>query len=144
MPPAIISASKPARLKPVAPFDRDPAIAVMQAFDRDTGEPIDVSQLLTYAEALASYHVSPEDKFENGAPADVGPTKRRHLRIAKVGLIGKEANRVGDAGEEDPTSEAVVVFGAGGGGRGGKGGTRSPRNGRRKLPGKLPTKLRES
>lgn len=99
------------RVHPIAPFDRDPAKAVEKAFDRDTGRPIDQSELRTYAEALALYHVSPEEKFENGGPADVGPTVRRHLLITRIGLIGKEANKVGEAGDEDGESEAVAEFG---------------------------------
>ena len=68
------------------------------------------SELRTYAEALALYHVSAEEKFENGGPADVGPTVRRHLHVKKIGLIGKEANQVGEAGEEDGESIAVMEF----------------------------------
>lgn len=98
------------RVSPIAPFDRDPAKAVAKAFDRNTGRRIDLSELRTYAEALALYHVSAEEKFGNGGPADVGPTVRRHLHITKTGLIGKEANQVGEAGEEDGESEAVVEF----------------------------------
>ncbi len=102
--------TKAKRVRPIAPFDRDAAKAVAKAFDRDTGDPIDPSELRTYSEALASYHVSPEEKFENGGPADTGPTVRRHLRITRIGLIGKEANKVGEAGEEDGESEAVAEF----------------------------------
>jgi hypothetical protein len=83
---------------------------VEKAFDRATSAKVDPSELRTYAEALALYHVSAEEKFENGGPADVGPTRRRHLHITLVGVIGKEANQVGEAGEEDGESEAVVEF----------------------------------
>lgn len=98
------------RVSPIAPFDRDPATAVAGAFDRETGRKIELSELRTFAEAIALYHVSAEEKFENGGPADVGPTVRRHLHIVRVGLIGKEANKVGEAGEEDGESEAVAEF----------------------------------
>ncbi|MEQ1610150.1 MAG: hypothetical protein ABL956_14450 [Hyphomonadaceae bacterium] len=104
--------TKEKQVRPIAPFDSDPAKAVGKAFDRETGRAIDPSELRTYREALASYHVSPEEKFENGGPADTGPTVRRHLRITRIGLIGKEANKVGEAGEEDGESEAVAEFGS--------------------------------
>ncbi len=100
--------TKERRVRPIAPFGRDPAKAVAKAFDRDTDRHIDPSELRTYAEALAPYHASPEEKFDNGGPADVGPTVRRHLQITRIGLIGKEADKVGDSGEEDGESEAVV------------------------------------
>jgi len=98
------------RVSPIAPFDRDPATAVAKAFDRETGRAVDPSELRTYAEALALYHASAEEKFKNGGPADTGTTIRRHLQITQIGLIGKEANQVGEAGEEDPESEAVAEF----------------------------------
>ena len=59
------------RVRPIAPFNRVPAKAAEEAFDRETGKRVEPSELLTYAEALNSYHVSPENKFENGGPADV-------------------------------------------------------------------------
>ncbi|MBB36984.1 MAG: hypothetical protein CME88_16940 [Hirschia sp.] len=97
-------------LKPVAPFERNPGIAVSKAFDRDTDEPISRDQLKTYAQVLTFYHLSPEDKFENGGPVDIGLTRRRHVRVTAIKLIGKEANKVGDFGEEDPASAAMVEF----------------------------------
>ena len=80
--------------KPIAPFERDPAKAAAQAFDRQTGEPVPLSMLRTYADDLARYHVSPEWKFENGEFLDTGETKRRHIRADKIRLIGKESNAV--------------------------------------------------
>ena len=44
---------KPARLKPVAPFDRDHEKAIASAFDRDTGEPVPASSLKSYADTLS-------------------------------------------------------------------------------------------
>ncbi|MDQ7076830.1 MAG: hypothetical protein Q9M45_03160 [Robiginitomaculum sp.] len=96
--------------KPSAPFERDPAKAVSLAFDRITGEPVDQSMLKTYAEALANYHLHPEDKFEGGDYYDSGETRRRHVKAETVGLIGKEANHVGEGGEVDPTGDGVMEF----------------------------------
>jgi hypothetical protein len=102
--------SKTRKPKPIAPFERDPLIAVSKAFDRETGEPVAPHALKSYQAALQLYHNSPEDKFENGGPADFGQTVRRHLRIKAIRLIGKEANRVDDVGAPDPVSEACVEF----------------------------------
>lgn len=96
--------------KPVAPFSRDPSRAFHKAFDRVTGEPVDGVELKTYAEALAQYHLSTEDKFLNGEAYDCGRTERRHVVATGFVLIGKEANHVGDFGEADPIAEAVQVF----------------------------------
>ncbi len=103
--------AKAADPKPIAPFETDPARAVAQAFDRVTGDPIDPRQLKTYAEALFNYHLSSEDKFENGEFLDRGKTARRHIRAESVRLIGKEANKVGESGEADPLEcNAVASF----------------------------------
>jgi hypothetical protein len=87
--------------KPIAPFDPDPEKAVAKTFDRVTGESIDPTQLMTCAKALAQYHLSSEDKFEGGVFTDQGETQRRHVNAESFILIGKEANKVGDSGEEE-------------------------------------------
>ena len=94
--------------KPIAPFDTDPEKAVEHAFDRVTGKPINPSQLKTYAEVLAQYHLSTEDKFENGEFLDQGETQRRHVIAESFVLIGKEANKVGKSGEEEPSSSGQI------------------------------------
>jgi hypothetical protein len=62
-------------------------------FDRDTSAPIVNGTLKTYRQALAQYHLSPESKFVNGEPFDIGPTQRRHVKAIAIHHIGKEANR---------------------------------------------------
>ena len=47
----------------------------------------------TYAEALEQYHLHCESKFRHGEYLDCGPTTRRHVLVAGVRFIGKEANR---------------------------------------------------
>ncbi|HLJ65728.1 MAG TPA: hypothetical protein VKX16_00030, partial [Chloroflexota bacterium] len=79
--------------RPVAPYDADPAQAVRHCFDRETGEPVPLERLRTYAQALAGYHLHPEDKFAGGDCTDVGMTRRRHVRLERVEHIGKEADR---------------------------------------------------
>ena len=90
--------------KPIAPFDTDPEKAVEKCFDRVTGEPIYQGQLKTYAEALFNYHLSSEDKFENGGFLNQGTTRRRDVMAESFVLIGKEANKIGESGEEEPGS----------------------------------------
>lgn len=92
-------------LSPVAPFDRDPNKAAQQAFDRETGEPVAVELLKTYAECLAQYHLSPEAKFGNGDYMDHGFTERRHVVATNVRLIGKEGNRVEEDGLEQKVEQ---------------------------------------
>ncbi|WP_414900769.1 hypothetical protein ACMT1E_13050 [Sphingomonas flavalba] len=79
-------------VKPVATFDKDLAAAAASAFDRDTGEPVPESQLKSYAEALAQYHLSPESKFLNADYMDRGTTRRRHVRMTSTRHIGKESH----------------------------------------------------
>lgn len=90
--------------KPIAPFEQDPAMAAAAAFDRETGKAVPMDRLKTYADLLRSYHLSPEAKFENGDFWDSGETRRRHVVATSVELVGKEANGVGEFGEQvDPT-----------------------------------------
>ena len=48
---------------------------------------------MTYAEALAQYHLRPEAKFLNGDFCDRGRTERRHVVATQLLHIGKEANK---------------------------------------------------
>ncbi|MFN7056799.1 MAG: hypothetical protein ACK4SV_14665, partial [Hyphomonas sp.] len=109
----VIQRGRPAKRmfpKPIALFERDPALAAAHAFDRETGEPVPLAALKSYADVLRFYHLSPEEKFENGGPFDRGLTRRRHVVATGVVLIGKEANKVGEFGEGDPGSVAVAAF----------------------------------
>jgi transcriptional regulator with XRE-family HTH domain len=70
-----------------------PIEAAKICFDREKGRPILADRLKTYAQALSSYHLRPESKFENGDFYDRGPTRRRHVRTLRIEYIGKESNR---------------------------------------------------
>ncbi|WOR15328.1 hypothetical protein RYZ27_01450 [Hyphomonas sp. FCG-A18] len=96
--------------KPIATFERNLELAAEQVFDRDTGDEVSPDQLRTMEEALALFHLSTEDKFENGGPWDMGPTRRRHIQVSVISLIGKEANKVGDSGEINPLSKVVSEY----------------------------------
>ncbi len=96
--------------KPIAPYDSDPISAVSKVFDRITGKSVEPTQLKTYAEVLCQYHLSSENKFENGHFLDRGRTERRHIIATEFVLIGKEANMVGESGEADPIVAAVEEF----------------------------------
>lgn len=95
---------------PIAPYASDPARAFSHVFDRISGNPVPTESLKTYAEAIAQYHLSSEDKFENGQFLDRGRTERRHVVATGFIWIGKEANRVGESGEADPVRSAVQEF----------------------------------
>jgi hypothetical protein len=84
-------------IRPIAPFDSTPGAAVRKAFDRMTGAAVAKKDLQTYAEALEGYHLSPESKFRNGEPFNIGRTERRHIRATGVEMIGKEADRYEEA-----------------------------------------------
>ena len=60
------------RVRPIAAFHREPAMAAAAAFDRETGAPVPVEQLATYREVLAQYHLHPEAKFLDGDFTDRG------------------------------------------------------------------------
>jgi hypothetical protein len=81
------------QLKPVAPFDKNPVVAAQKAFDRITSESVSVDCLKRYEQALAQYHLHPEDKFQNADSLDRGITLRRHIRVAGIEYIGKESNK---------------------------------------------------
>ena len=83
---------KPKSVRAVAPYHRDPAIAASMAFDRNSGEPVSVQSLKTYAHALAQYHLQSEAKFLNGKYVDRGTTTRRHVYVTSIRHIGKEAH----------------------------------------------------
>lgn len=78
--------------KPIAPFDTDHDKAVKSAFDRDSGAPVLADSLKSYAQTLAQYHLQPEAKFLNARYTDRGTTVRRHVHVAYVRHIGKEAH----------------------------------------------------
>lgn len=81
-------------LKPVAPFDRDPAKVAIAAFDRKSGQPVPAYALQTYGGALTQYHLHPESKFLGGNHLDRGRTRRRHIQAIGIRHIGKEANEL--------------------------------------------------
>ncbi len=84
---------KPSPIRPVAPFSRNVGEAAKTAFDRGTGKAVESSLLMTYAEALAQYHLRPEAKFLNGDFFDRGRTERRHVVASQIIHVGKEANK---------------------------------------------------
>lgn len=81
-----------APLRPIAPYFSNTSAAADNCFDRETGAPIRPNMLKSYADALRTYHLSPESKFENADYHDVGVTRRRHVRAIGIRYIGKEAN----------------------------------------------------
>ena len=84
---------QPSPIRPVAPFSRNISEAAETAFDRETDKRVEPDSLITYAEALAQYHLRPEAKFLNGDFFDRGRTERRHVVALQILHIGKEANK---------------------------------------------------
>jgi len=77
----------------IAPYDSDPHRALSKVFDRLTGRPVRPGELKTYAEVLAQYHLSSEDRFLNGQFRHRGRTERRHVVATRFVCIGKGANQ---------------------------------------------------
>jgi hypothetical protein len=88
--------NKLSAIRPVAPYDSDPIKAAKKCFDRQTGKRVSMDDLESYREALAQYHLYPENKFLNGRHRDRGPTMRRHVKIGitDIHYIGKETNEL--------------------------------------------------
>lgn len=98
-------------LKPVSPYSSDHTKALAHCFDRATGEKVTKSQLKTYHDVLAQYHLHPESKFLNGGYLDKGHTKRRHITVKAVRYIGKEANKWEEQYFLGADSEAQIEYG---------------------------------
>ena len=100
--------------KPIAPYSKNVREAERQCFDRDTGRRIDPSELSTYFEELAPYHVHPDPKVLGARPLDSGATRRRHVFVRKIRHIGKEADKLEPQIELGFDPDAVIEYGAGG------------------------------
>lgn len=96
------------KFAPIAPYDTDSGRALSNVFDRLTGKSVRPEELKTYAEVLAQYHISSEDKFANGQFIDRGRTERRHVIATGFIWIGKEANQIGESGERNPLSNVAT------------------------------------
>jgi hypothetical protein len=112
-----LKAKPPERVRPIAPFSNDPAEAVGLCFDRTTAEPVAADQLSTYAHELAQYHLHPDSKFLHAGHFDCGLTQRRHIIVAHVQHIGKEADSLEEQLELGSDPDAVIEYGAGREGR---------------------------
>jgi DNA polymerase family B len=102
---------KPSPIRPVAPFSRNISEAAETAFDRETDKRVEPASLITYAEALAQYHLRPEAKFLNGDFFDRGRTERRHVVALQILHIGKEANKWEEQYFLGPDDEAEIEYG---------------------------------
>jgi hypothetical protein len=100
------------QMKPVAPFNKDKVKASRNAFDRETGQYVPPEMLQTYREVLAQYHLHPESKFLNGDFTDRGRTERRHVQVAAVVHIGKEADKWEEQFYTGFDEEAQIEYGA--------------------------------
>jgi hypothetical protein len=115
---AQVPASRPSKagmpVRPVSPFDTNRTKAARNCFDRATGAKVRREQLKTYREALAQYHLHPEAKFLDADYLDRGPTKRRHIQVTTITLIGKEADRLEEQIYLGLDPEAEIEYGPAG------------------------------
>ena len=102
---------KQSDVKPVSAFNKNIREGAKTAFDRATGKPVPASFLMTYAEALAQYHLRPEAKFLNGDFCDRGRTERRHVFATQILHIGKEANKWEEQYFLGEDEEAEIEYG---------------------------------
>jgi hypothetical protein len=103
---------KQSAIRPVAAFTRKISDAANTAFDRETRKRISATQLMTYVEALAQYHLRPEAKFLNGDFCDRGRTERRRVMATQIIQIGKEANKWEEQHFLGADEEAEIEYGA--------------------------------
>jgi hypothetical protein len=103
---------KQSDMKPVSAFNKNIREGAKAAFDRETGKPVPASLLMTYAEALAQYHLRPEAKFLNGDFCDRGRTERRHVIATQIVHIGKEANKWEEQHFLGEDEDAEIEYGA--------------------------------
>ncbi|WP_406657355.1 hypothetical protein V7O62_02035 [Methanolobus sp. ZRKC2] len=80
------------RIKPVAPFNKNPQLAVEKEFiDYNTGDTLQGREYWKpLSDVFLDYIDHPEAKFEG----EVGVLQRRHLKPKGCVYIGKEANKV--------------------------------------------------
>src|SRR5271166_6179082 len=102
---------KQSDVKPVSAFNKNIREGAKTAFDRETGKPVPASLLMTYAEALAQYHLRSEAKFLNGEFCDRGRTERRHVLATQLVHIGKEANKWEERYFLGEDEEAEIEYG---------------------------------
>lgn len=97
--------------KVIAPYCNDVQRAVVNCFDRETGLPVPVVRMKTYADTLRQYHLQPEAKFDNAEHLSTGITHRRHIEVTDIEYIGKEANRWEEQMHLGADPEAQIVYG---------------------------------
>ncbi len=104
---------KQTQISPVAPYSKDLREAAKQAFDRETGEPVQIADLMTYSEAISRYHLHPEAKFQAGDYFDKGRTERRHIKAVSPTYIGKESNKLEEQYFTGIDDDALLELGSG-------------------------------
>jgi hypothetical protein len=97
--------------KPVSTYDGDATAGNRRIFDRESGTVIELDHLKIYAQALAQYHLHPEDKFRHGDHLDQGMTSRRTIVAQSVEYIGKEADRWEEQYYLGLSLDAQIVYG---------------------------------
>lgn len=98
-------------LKPVAPYNKYSSKSLPHCFDRATGENVSKSQLKTYLDGLAQYHLHSETKFLNGDYLNTDKTQRRHIIVKAIQHIGKEANKWEEQFFTGMDDEAQIEYG---------------------------------
>lgn len=97
--------------RPAGPYEREPAKAASQAFDRATELPIPDRWLQTYTDVLRKYHLHTEAKFHGGVDNARGKLRRRHIDAFAVRHIGKEAHNWEEDFYVGTDADSAIVHG---------------------------------
>lgn len=105
-----IQKRKPAP-RPAGPYEKYPAKAAANAFDRAMKLPIPKRWLQTYTDVLRKYHLHTEAKFHGGFANASGKLWRRHIDAFAVRHIGKEAHNWEEDHYIGTDTESSIVHG---------------------------------
>ena len=90
------------RVRPIAAFHREPAMAAAAAFDRETGKPF---RLIGWRLIGRCLRIPLDGDF-----TDRGPTRRRHIQVTGISYIGKERPTGGRSSSSRGLMRGAVIW----------------------------------